>query len=144
MKSTTSPAVAMLVGTLVLSQLGAGSNSAQVPGAKTTPATIAGPAAVNDIADSLSGMLAKMGPMAQEGILDLLKGLDGKKAPKPPAAAKQQAQAVPVPPPQPRHIRMRMPPPPPPKTAEEQAKVDAQRAMYERIKAMNEEDRAAE
>nr|WP_295085531.1 hypothetical protein [uncultured Roseateles sp.] len=146
MKSSTNPALALLVGTLVLGQMnGPDAIKGALPGGTAQQAVNA-----EGLAGSITNLINELKPKAAAAVGDLLKDIKepgastqakthyvaGKPASKPQPKAEEK-------PPLPRHIRFAMPPPPPIRTPEEAAKIQAQRDMYERVMSEREAERAA-
>ena len=141
-----SPALALLVGYLVLGAGGGGEAVSQ-----TAPAVaLANQLAKTDtskLSDSVSDFLARLGPMAHSATVDLVASLrdgSGQAHVEQRVPGKGASEARPGVPPAPKprlpDVHLKVPPPAPPMTEAERAHVQRDRAMYERIKRMNDQD----
>lgn len=142
----------MLVGTLVLAALGGGgktsASAAATPAAAAVATQVAG-ADTSELADKVAGFINQLRGDASGVTADFVRSMRGEKTVerRVPTAAAQAKEAASLPDPRPvvQHVHLKRPPPAPPKTEAELAEVMAQRAMYERIKAMHDvEDLAAD
>lgn len=151
--NNTSPAVAMLVGTLVLAALGGGGKtlapSAAAPAAAAMATQVAG-ADTFELADKAAGFSNQLRGDASSVTADFVRSMRGEGGEKTverrvPISAAQAKEAAALPDPRPvvRHVHLKRPPPAPPKTEAEMAEVMAQRAMYERIKSQHDAENLA-
>lgn len=148
--NTTSPAVAMLVGTLVLAAIGGGgkhSATATAAPAAAAVATQVASADTSELADTVAGFINQLRGEASGATADFVRSMRGEGGEKTverrvPISAAQAKAAAALPDPRPlvQHVHLKRPPPAPPKTQAELAEVMAQRAMYECIKSLHEQE----
>lgn len=142
----------MLVGTLVLTAIGGGGKSSTTAAATAAPAAaamatqVAG-ADTSELAGKVADFIKQLRGDASGATADFVRSLREEGGGKPvdhrvPISAAQAKEALALPDPRPviQHVHLKRPPPAPAKTDAELAEVMAQRAMFERIKSMHEEE----
>jgi len=147
----------MLVGTLVLAAIGGGGKNSTTAAATAAPAAAAMATQVtgadtSELAGKVADFIKQLRGDASGATADFVRSLREEGSGKPverrvPISAAQANEALALPDPRSvvQHVHLKRPPPAPPKTEAELADVMAQRAMFERIKALHEaEDLAAD